>query len=175
MKTKINIIQRSFGAVLSLLAIFGQTSTIMAQAPAGMALIPAGSFVMGDTFVEGSGDIPLHSVYVSAFYMDQFEITKVEWDVVYNWAVGHGYSFDYAGSGKAADHPVHTISWFDAVKWCNARSEMENKTSAPGGPVDRVGAGNSGLAGLRQLRLAKRSQILTVCGRSHPSPRPSPR
>ena len=127
MKTKINTL---LGAVLSLLAIFGQTNPVMARAPAGMALIPAGSFVMGDTFVEGSGDIPLHSVYVSAFYMDQFEITKVEWDVVYNWAVGHGYSFDYAGSGKAADHPVHTISWFDAVKWCNARSEMENKTPA---------------------------------------------
>jgi formylglycine-generating enzyme len=127
MKTKINSL---LGAVLSLLAIVGQTNTIMAQAPAGMALIPAGEFIMGDTFIEGSGDVPLHSVYVSAFYMDQFEITKMEWDVVYNWGVGNGYTFDYVGSGKAADHPVHTISWFDAVKWCNARSEMENRTPA---------------------------------------------
>jgi formylglycine-generating enzyme required for sulfatase activity len=23
---------------------------------------------------------------------------------------------------------VHTISWFDAVKWCNARSEQSGKT-----------------------------------------------
>jgi formylglycine-generating enzyme required for sulfatase activity len=127
MKTKINPLLR---AVLSLLITFGLTHSIAAQAPAGMALIPAGSFTMGDTFNEGSGDIPLHSVYVSAFYMDQYEITKVEWDVVYNWAVGHGYTFDYAGSGKAPDHPVHTISWFDAVKFCNARSEIEGKTPA---------------------------------------------
>ena len=36
-----------------------------------MALIPSGSFTMGDTFNEGStDDLPVHSVYVSAFYMD---------------------------------------------------------------------------------------------------------
>jgi formylglycine-generating enzyme required for sulfatase activity len=99
--------------------------------PAGMALVAAGSFDMGDTFGEGStAELPVHTVYVSAFYMDQFEITKAEWDVVYNWAVGHGYTFDYAGSGKAADHPVHTINWYDAVKWSNARSEMEKRTPA---------------------------------------------
>jgi formylglycine-generating enzyme required for sulfatase activity len=127
MKTKINTL---LGAVLSLLITFGLTHNVAAQAPVGMALIPAGSFAMGDTFVEGSGDGPVHSVYVSTFYMDQFEVTKMEWDVVYNWAIGHGYTFDYAGSGKAADHPVHTISWFDAVKWCNARSEIEGRTPA---------------------------------------------
>ena len=128
MKTKINHL---LGAILSLFVTFGLTHHTAAQAPAGMALIPAGSFAMGDTFSEGSNaELSVHTVYVSAFYMDQFEITKVEWDVVYNWAVGHGYTFDYAGLGKGPDHPVHTISWFDAVKWCNARSEMENRAPA---------------------------------------------
>jgi formylglycine-generating enzyme len=32
--------------------------------------------------------------------------------------------------GKEADHPVHSVSWYDAVKWCNARSEKEGKTAA---------------------------------------------
>src|SRR5687768_2886670 len=128
MKTKFKTL---LGAVLALLVTFGFTHNVAAQVPAGMALVPAGSFAMGDSFSEGTtAELPVHTVYVSAFYMDQFEITKVEWDVVYNWAVGHGYTFDYAGSGKPADHPVHTISWFDAVKWCNARSEMEGKTPA---------------------------------------------
>ena len=131
MKTTNTIIKTLLGAVLSLLVTFGLTHSVAAQAPAGMALISAGSFTMGDTFNEGgSGELPTHTVYVSAFYMDQYEITKVEWDAVYNWAVGHGYTFDYAGSGKAPDHPVHTINWFDAVKWCNARSEIEKKTPA---------------------------------------------
>jgi formylglycine-generating enzyme required for sulfatase activity len=31
-------------------------------------------------------------------------------------------------SGKAADHPVYGVSWYDAVKWANARSEKERLT-----------------------------------------------
>ncbi len=52
----------------------------------------------------------------------------IVWDAVYAWAVAHGYSFDLAGSGKAANHPVQTVSWYDCVKWCNARSEKEGRT-----------------------------------------------
>ena len=95
----------------------------------GMALIPAGSFTMGDN-LDGEGDAPVHSVYVSAFYMDQTDVTYSLWQQVYNWAITHGYSFDYAGAGKAANHPVQTIDWYDCVKWCNARSEMEGRTPA---------------------------------------------
>jgi formylglycine-generating enzyme required for sulfatase activity len=92
--------------------------------PPGMALIPAGPFAMGDTFAEGrANELPVHQVYVSAFYMEQNLVTKSLWDEVYGWAVDHGYSFDSAGGGKAPDHPVHSIDWYDMVKWCNARSE----------------------------------------------------
>jgi len=68
-----------------------------------------------------------YSLTVSSFYMDRTEVTKAQWDTVYNWAVSHGYSFDNAGSGKASNHPVHTVNWYDCVKWCNARSQMEGK------------------------------------------------
>ena len=101
--------------------------------PAGMALIPAGSFTMGNCMDpnEGNADeLPLHPVYVSAFYMDKYDVTYALWQTVYNWAITNGYSFDHAGSGKAANHPVQTIDWFDSVKWCNARSEMEGRTPA---------------------------------------------
>jgi formylglycine-generating enzyme len=99
--------------------------------PSGMVLISAGNFQMGDHFSEGStAERPVHTVYVSAFFMDRYEVTKALWDQVYTWAVGNGYSFDNAGSGKAANHPVHTINWYDMVKWCNARSEMEGRTPA---------------------------------------------
>src|SRR5208283_3362234 len=75
----------------------------------GMALIPAGSFTMGDSLDGDGSALPLHTVYVSAFYMDKYDVTKSLWDSVYQWATNHGYSFDYAGSGKAANHPVQTI------------------------------------------------------------------
>ena len=96
-----------------------------------MALIPAGSFTMGNS--SGDADIkdaaPI-SVYVSAFYMDTNLVSKAQWDAVYTWAITNGYSFDYAGSGKGANHPVQTITWWDSVKWSNARSEKENRTPA---------------------------------------------
>jgi formylglycine-generating enzyme required for sulfatase activity len=101
--------------------------------PAGMALIPAGSFTMGNCMDPNEGfsyELPLHSVYVSAFYMDQYDVTYALWQQVHNWATNHGYSFDAAGSGKAANHPVQRIDWYDCVKWCNARSEMEGRTPA---------------------------------------------
>jgi len=101
--------------------------------PAIMALIPAGSFTMGDCMVPSEGygyETPLHSVYVSGFYMDRYEVTYSQWQRVYYWAITNGYNFDNAGAGKAANHPVQMVDWYDCVKWCNARSEMEGRTPA---------------------------------------------
>ena len=97
--------------------------------PAGMVLIPAGVFTMGDN-LDGDTTARPHTVYVSAFYMDQYLVTKALWEDVYNWATNHGYSFDNAGASKAANHPVQTVNWYDCVKWCNARSEKEGRTPA---------------------------------------------
>ena len=101
--------------------------------PAGMVAIPAGNFQMGDTFDEGSSngtELPVHTVYVSAFYMDRYEVTKQLWDDVRAWGLTHGYTDLAVGAGKATNHPVQTISWYDMVKWCNARSQMEGLTPA---------------------------------------------
>jgi formylglycine-generating enzyme required for sulfatase activity len=97
--------------------------------PTGFSLIPGGSFTMGAT----SGytyydDAPPITVTVSPFYMQQTETTKAQWDEVRNWAVNNGYTDLAAGAGKAANHPVQTVTWYDVVKWCNARSEMEGVT-----------------------------------------------
>ncbi len=98
-------------------------------APAGMAYIPAGPFQMGDTFLEGgTSELPVHTVYLSAFFMDKNLVSRELWLDVYAWALGHGYGLDHAGSFRDVNHPVHTISWYDAAKWCNARSEKEGLT-----------------------------------------------
>ena len=100
-------------------------------APDGMVWIPEGSFAMGDAFAEGdAGELPVHTVYVSGFFMDRTLVTKAHWDEVYQWAIAHGYDFYHSGSGKAAEHPVHTVDWFEAVKWCNALSEREGRQPA---------------------------------------------
>jgi len=95
-----------------------------------MALIPAGAFVMGNCMdaSEGwSGELPVHAVMVSAFYMDKYEVTSQQWFAVRNWAMANGYTFG-AGSGKGANHPAQSMNWYDCVKWCNARSQKEGLT-----------------------------------------------
>ncbi len=99
--------------------------------PAGMALIPAGAFTMGDNQDEGSpayDNIPTVSVTVSAFYMDTNLVSYSQWQSVYNWATSHGYGFTNAGAGVAANYPVEMVDWFDCVKWCNARSQQAGLT-----------------------------------------------
>lgn len=114
-----------------------------AAVPAGMVLIPDGSFRMGDSLGEGHSDErPVHTVSVSAFYMDAYEVTKGLWDEVTTWAQTHGYEFDAAsGYGKASNHPVHIVTWYGSVKWANARSEKEGLTPCytVGGSVYRSG------------------------------------
>jgi len=95
--------------------------------PPGMALIPAGSFTMGDT-LEGDSDAVPISVTVSGFYMDTNLVSYSQWQGVYSWARIHGYGFVHAGAGKAANHPVQTVDWYDCVKWCNARSQQAGLT-----------------------------------------------
>jgi formylglycine-generating enzyme required for sulfatase activity len=97
--------------------------------PQGMALIPAGAFTMGDT-LDGETDAVPVSVTVSAFYMDVNLVSYSKWQSVYFGATNSGYGFDNAGAGKAANHPVQTVNWYDAVKWCNARSQQAGLTPA---------------------------------------------
>ena len=41
----------------------------------------------------------------------------------------HANDYHFAGGwAKAADHPVHSLDWFDCVKWYNARSQSEHLT-----------------------------------------------
>ena len=98
--------------------------------PGQMVFIPGGTFQMGDAFTDGHSDErPVHSVYVSGFYLQNTEVTKAQWDAVANWAAANGYDINAAGgSGKAANHPVHYVTWYEVVKYCNARSQMEGLT-----------------------------------------------
>lgn len=89
--------------------------------PRGMKYIEKGEFTMGQV---GLAE-PVHTNYISAFWIDEKEVSKALWDEVRDWAVTQGYSFNDTASGKSPDHPVQRVSWYDAIKWCNARSEME--------------------------------------------------
>ncbi len=93
--------------------------------PVGMVFIPGGHFQMGE-WSDGSA-CGTRTVYISPMFMDRYEVTGVLWGQTKGWADTHGYSMS-GGSSRASDHPIQAISWHDAVKWCNARSEKEGLT-----------------------------------------------
>jgi formylglycine-generating enzyme required for sulfatase activity len=98
-------------------------SAIDSTKPSGMVRIPSGTNSGADP------DFGAYSLVITnSFFMDETEVTKAQWDTVRTWAVTNGYSFDNAGFGKASNHPVYAINWYDAIKWCNARSEIEGRT-----------------------------------------------
>jgi formylglycine-generating enzyme required for sulfatase activity len=93
----------------------------------GLALVPAGTFTIGDS-LDGTTDAVPTNVYVSSLFMDTNLVTYGKWQAVYTYATNHGYGFDSPGFGKATNQPVHSINWYDAVKWCNARSQQAGLT-----------------------------------------------
>jgi len=110
-----------------------------------MVFVPSGSFQLGAGLDGGSGPGGEggSTVSLSPFYFHSTSITGDQWEAVRQWgAAGNGYTDLPEGESKAGNHPVHSMSWHDAVKWCNARSEMENLTpcyTVDGGLVYRNG------------------------------------
>lgn len=112
-------------------------------APAGMVLVPSGSFDMGNISGDTDGNItsannPAVPTYVSVFFMDATEITLAQWKSVQAWGLGVGGYTDLStgAAGRtnagtnASQVPVVGVNWYDAAKWCNARSERDGKTPA---------------------------------------------
>ena len=82
--------------------------------------------VLGGKLPSESG---LAGQVVEDFLIGKYEVTWGEWKMVRDWAVAHGYD-DLAnvGRGTGDSYPVDDVSWCQAVKWCNARSEKEGMT-----------------------------------------------
>lgn len=76
---------------------------------------------------------PQHTVTVDSFYIDKYETMHTKWLTVTQWGATHGYT-DLKDAGKngyteigggGGMQPVTQVNWYNAVKWCNARSEMD--------------------------------------------------
>jgi formylglycine-generating enzyme required for sulfatase activity len=82
--------------------------------------------IKGGTLPAGS---ELAGKVVSNFYIGRTEVTLEEWSKTRDSALKIGYT-DLANTGNAtaSNHPVGNVSWYDILKWCNAKSELEGLT-----------------------------------------------
>jgi formylglycine-generating enzyme required for sulfatase activity len=79
-----------------------------------LALVPGGSFQMGDAFDQlGADEVPVHTATVSAFYIERTEVSKALWNIVGSWATNHGYDFSANANwgAKPVTHPATTMNW----------------------------------------------------------------
>ncbi len=94
-----------------------------------LKLIPPGEFMMGST-VGDADEHPRHRVRITRpFYLGVYEVTQKQ----YRDVMGSTPSrFSSNGDGKARvsgelidNYPVESVSWLDAVEFCNRLSEKE--------------------------------------------------
>lgn len=82
---------------------------------------PSSASMKSSQFITGDNGI----------WVGETEVVFSLWKEVRDWAIDNGYNIreGIAGNGTGAtpEHPVTTVSWRDAVVWCNAFTEYYNK------------------------------------------------
>jgi outer membrane protein assembly factor BamB/formylglycine-generating enzyme required for sulfatase activity len=88
--------------------------------------------------------VPTVAIPGRPYALGTHEVTFAQYRTVHDWAVAHGYEFDYGGEMgsmaywgfgddwtpgvRTADEPVTGVSHSDALVWLNALSELEGRT-----------------------------------------------
>ncbi|WGK70375.1 SUMF1/EgtB/PvdO family nonheme iron enzyme [Candidatus Haliotispira prima] len=96
----------------------------------GMVYVNSAYYIMGGSQGEYNAKTPGHRVAVPSFWISPYEVYWKLWNDVFRWSLQKGYRFARQGRARRAtllsglDNPVHHISWFDAIVWCNAYSEV---------------------------------------------------
>ena len=95
-----------------------------------MLYMPAGDFSMGTDVYDADDEKPAHVVHLSAFWIDQTEVTNAMYQLCVRARVcaaptsSASYSYSsYYDNPQFADYPVIFISWVDARDYCSWAGE----------------------------------------------------
>ncbi|MDJ0844424.1 SUMF1/EgtB/PvdO family nonheme iron enzyme [Crocosphaera sp.] len=95
-----------------------------------MVYIPGGTFMMGSSPTEAGSQVceqPQHSVTLEGFFLGKFPITQKQWEIVAQYPqVNRELAVDPSGF-KGSDRPVESISWQDAVEFCDRLSQHSQR------------------------------------------------
>ena len=83
-----------------------------------MKNIPVGTFVMGS---DKYGEAPPHQVTISAFSMQEAEVTQEQYEALIG--VNPAHFKDYLDK---TNMPVEKVTWYDALLYCNALSKKNS-------------------------------------------------
>ncbi|MEH1893304.1 MAG: formylglycine-generating enzyme family protein [Nostoc sp.] len=95
-----------------------------------MVSIPEGSFIMGspqDEPERSSSESPQHQVTVRAFFMGKYTVTQAQWQAVASLPQINQKLNPNASTFKGANRPVDSVSWEDAVEFCDRLSQYTGR------------------------------------------------
>ncbi len=94
-----------------------------------MILVKGGTFKMGSTDLGPNDDEPIHDVRLNSFLIGKCEVSQKQWKAV----MGNSPSL-FVGE----DLPVENVNYYDAVEYCNKRSQQEGLTPCYTGTGDAI-------------------------------------
>jgi formylglycine-generating enzyme required for sulfatase activity len=105
------------------LFVYGQTNDFV--------LVEGGTLLIGSK--NGESDEKVHEVTVSSFYIDKYEVTQREWVEVMGTTIQQQRDKAntlYSMRGEGDNYPMYYVSWYEAIEYCNKRSQNEGLTPA---------------------------------------------
>jgi len=134
---------------LLFILLFSLSSLLNAQS--GMILVEGGTFKMGRDVtkdkakgIEFKNELPRHQVTLNSFYIGKYEVTVKEYKEFVRakgkrmpsapdsaWFAEHPDTKIFYPLSKTQwwgwkdNYPMHQVSWFDAIRFCNWKSKKE--------------------------------------------------
>ena len=96
-----------------------------------MILIPRGTFIMGsppEELKRMDRESPQHSVTVQPFFMGKYQVTQAQWRFVAQLPQVNRELKSDPFNFKGANRPVESVSWEDAVEFCDRLSQYTGRT-----------------------------------------------